>query len=75
MEQNKTELNVEEMSQAVGGAGGKGWHTYTVVEGDTLIGIAKRFGISSYKEIVMWNASLINNPNLIRPGWKLRLYY
>ena len=75
MEENKMEMNLEEMEEAVGGKGGKSWHTYTVVHGDTLIGIAKRYGISSYKKIVEWNSDLIKNPSLIVDGWKLRLYY
>lgn len=75
MSENKVELNVEELEEAAGGRSGKSWHTYTVVQGDTLIGIAKRFGIYSYKEIVKWNASVIKNPRLIVPGWKLKLYY
>ena len=75
MAENKIEVNVEELGEAAGGKGGKSWHIYIVQPGDTLIGIAKRFGISSYHEIVNWNSSLIKNPSLIRPGWELKLYY
>jgi len=53
-----------------------GGRTYTVVSGDTLWGIAQRFlgNGNRYWEIVQANksryTSLLNNPNLISPGWK-----
>lgn len=44
---------------------------YTVKKGDTLSGIAKKFS-TSYKKIAEDNK--IQNPNLIYPGMKLKIY-
>jgi LysM repeat protein len=46
---------------------------YTVVRGDTLSGIAARFG-TSWQQLFAWNRIAIgSNPNLIKPGQKLRV--
>ena len=45
--------------------------TYTVVRGDTLSGIAARFG-TTYQKIAADNG--ISNPNLIYPGQVLKIY-
>jgi LysM repeat protein len=45
---------------------------YTVQRGDTLSGIARRYG-TSVSAIQKLNASLIRNVNLIRVGWKIRV--
>ena len=47
------------------------YQTYTVQSGDTLSGIASRFG-TSYQKIASDNG--IANPNLIYPGTVLRIY-
>lgn len=49
--------------------------TYTVVSGDTLWGIAKRFygNGSNYPKIFDANKDKINNPNLIYPGQVLTI--
>lgn len=48
-----------------------GYTTYTVVKGDTLSGIASRFG-TTYQKIASDNG--IANPNLIFPGQVLKIY-
>ena len=66
------ELNMEEMNDIAGGAFKKpaekaGYRIYQIQANDTLIRIANKFGIKSYKEILKWNPK-ITNPNLIRTG-------
>ena len=50
---------------------------YTVVKGDTLSGIAEKFygkgNASRYSEIVKANTPPVKNPDLIQPGWVLRI--
>ncbi|HPJ39877.1 MAG TPA: LysM peptidoglycan-binding domain-containing protein [Spirochaetota bacterium] len=59
--------------------GEAGYRTYTVkyrpANRDTLWGIAKKFYNNGFqwKKIYNANQSIINNPNLIRPGWKLKV--
>ncbi len=44
-------------------------HSYTVVSGDTLSGIAAKEGISNWETLYQENASTVgSNPNLIFPG-------
>lgn len=45
---------------------------YTVQRGDTLSGIAKKYG-TTVSAIQKLNSSLIRNVNLIQVGWKLRV--
>jgi murein DD-endopeptidase MepM/ murein hydrolase activator NlpD len=46
--------------------------TYTVQEGDTLFGIAEKFGLTP--ETIMWgNPSMKDDPHLLRPGQELRI--
>ncbi len=52
-------------------AQGGGSGTYTVVQGDTLWGIAQRFGVS-LDALIAQNPQ-IKNPNLIRPGDEVTL--
>lgn len=49
--------------------------THTVVAGDCLWNIAKKYlgSGSRYTEIVALNSDLIKNPNLIYPGWVLKI--
>lgn len=48
---------------------------YTIVSGDTLGGIAKRFlgNAMDYPEIFEANREVIKDPNLIYPGQKIRI--
>lgn len=45
---------------------------YEVVSGDNLSKIGKRFGVE-WKEIYAANKDLIKDPDLIQPGWKLKI--
>lgn len=45
---------------------------YTVKSGDTLSGIAKRYG-TTVSAIQKLNTTLIKNVNLILTGWKIRV--
>lgn len=44
---------------------------YTVVQGDTLIGIGSRFGVN-FMQIAQWNN--IADPSMIRVGQQLTIY-
>jgi hypothetical protein len=45
---------------------------YTVKSGDTLSKIGEQFGVK-WKEIFEMNKDVIKNPDLIQPGWKLKI--
>lgn len=45
---------------------------YEVVKGDSLSAIGQRFGVS-WKEIWEANRDQVKDPDLIHPGWKLRI--
>ena len=45
---------------------------YEVVKGDSLSKIGKKFGIA-WKDIYEANRNIISNPDLIQPGWKLKI--
>jgi len=45
---------------------------YEVVKGDNLSKIGKRYGVG-WKEIYEANKNLIKDPDLIQPGWKLKI--
>lgn len=49
--------------------------TYVVQSGDSLSKIAKRFygDASAWKRIFEANKDVVKNPDLIQPGWKLRI--
>ncbi|MEO8582938.1 MAG: LysM peptidoglycan-binding domain-containing protein, partial [Flavitalea sp.] len=58
-------LNLE-ISQKEGG------EEYTVKSGDNLSKIGAKYGVS-WKQIFEANKSIIKNPDLIQPGWKLKI--
>ena len=70
------ELNLNEMEEAVGGAGGydkkpaakKGCIIYQIKTGETLGRIARKFG-TTVNAIVNVNKAVIPNPNFIRAGF------
>src|SRR5436190_10069052 len=45
---------------------------YEVVKGDNLSKIANKYGLS-WKDIYEANRDQIKNPDLIQPGWKLKI--
>ena len=45
---------------------------YEVKSGDSLSKIGSRYGVS-WKEIYEANRDIIKNPDLIQPGWKLKI--
>ncbi len=47
--------------------------TYTVKSGDNLSKIAKKYPGLSWKDIYEANKDKIKNPDLIQPGWELKI--
>ena len=45
---------------------------YTVKKGDSLSKIASHYGIR-WKDIFEANKDMVKNPDLIQPGWKLKI--
>ena len=45
---------------------------YEVQKGDNLSKIASKYGVS-WKQIYESNKDIIKNPDLIQPGWKLKI--
>lgn len=45
---------------------------YEVVKGDNLSKIGKKYGLG-WKEIYEANRNLIKDPDLIQPGWRLKI--
>ena len=45
---------------------------YEVVKGDSLSKIGQKYGVS-WQEIYAANKDLIKDPDLIQPGWKLKI--
>jgi nucleoid-associated protein YgaU len=45
---------------------------YVVVKGDNLTKIGKKYDVS-WKEIYEANKDIIKDPDLIQPGWKLKI--
>ena len=45
---------------------------YVVVKGDSLSKIGQKYGVK-WKDIYEINKDLIKDPDLIQPGWKLKI--
>ena len=52
--------------------GSGGVQEYTVVKGDSLSKIGKKFGVQ-WKEIYEANKERVKDPDHIEPGWKLKI--
>ena len=52
--------------------GDSGTQEYTVKPGDNLSKIGSKYGVT-WKQIYEANKGLIKNPDLIQPGWKLKI--
>ena len=61
-------LNIE----SLGGSTVASEEEYTVVSGDSLSKIGERYGIP-WKTIYEANRDKIKDPDLIQPGWKLKI--
>ena len=68
---NLTQYDVENVESVENKTENLDYVTYTVISGDTLSGIAKKYG-TTYQKIASDNG--IANPNLIYPGQKLKIY-
>ena len=71
-----TEKTLEDVSGGTPYANGSfvdhgNYIVYTVAQGDTLIGIASRFGVN-FMQIAQWNN--IADPSMIRVGQQLTVY-
>jgi nucleoid-associated protein YgaU len=62
-------------SEAQAGATSGTARMYVVQSGDSLSKISKKFygNANSWKRIFEANKDVVKNPDLIQPGWKLRI--
>ncbi len=60
------------MNINVNGEAAPSTQEYTVQKGDNLSKIGKQYGVS-WQEIYEVNKDQVTNPDLIQPGWKLRI--
>jgi nucleoid-associated protein YgaU len=56
----------------MGGGGAPATTEYEVVKGDSLSKIGQKYGVS-WQEIYAANKDQIKDPDLIQPGWKLKI--
>lgn len=56
----------------VAGGGAPATTEYVVVKGDSLSKIGEQFGVT-WQEIYAANKDQIKDPDLIQPGWKLKI--
>ena len=60
------------LNLVVSGSGPGGTEEYEVKSGDNLSKIGAQYGVT-WKEIYEANKDIIKNPDLIQPGWKLKI--
>ena len=72
---NMNELNLNELEEVTGGKihfekepDKPGWTQHKVSSTDTLIKIAKKYGISDWRKIRDWNPHINHETNMIRTG-------
>ena len=58
--------------KSTGGSSPSKQEVYVVVKGDNLTKIGKKYGLG-WKEIYEANKDQIKDPDLIQPGWKLKI--
>jgi nucleoid-associated protein YgaU len=64
-------LNIHAIGTSSHDANGN-YEEYTVVKGDSLSKIGQKYGVT-WKEIFEANKDQIKDPDLIHPGWKLKI--
>jgi nucleoid-associated protein YgaU len=64
-------MNINAIGSSANSAMGA-YDEYTVVKGDSLSRIGERYGVA-WKEIYESNKDQIKDPDLIQPGWKLKI--
>ncbi len=70
------ELNLEQMEEVSGGKRhfkpekdrGGNWVQHRVVPGDTLIRLAKTYGVKNWRTIIDWNPHIDRTTNIIVDG-------
>jgi nucleoid-associated protein YgaU len=60
------------MNIGVAGGGSAATQEYTVVKGDSLSKIGEKYGVA-WKDIFEANKDQVKDPDLIQPGWKLKI--
>lgn len=62
----------EELEEVSGGNWKNDFFWYKIVPGDTLSGLALRFG-TNVRKLMMLNSDKITNPDVIEVGWEIRI--
>jgi nucleoid-associated protein YgaU len=70
--ENNVENKWENMAEMASEAASSATSEYEVQQGDTLSAIGKRHGVS-WQKIFEANKDVINDPDMIQPGWKLKI--
>ena len=74
---DEVKLTEQELAGAAGGVDGDTWwqnghYMYLIQDGDTLSGIACKYG-TTVPALMNLNRDKITNPNLIQAGWIIRI--
>ncbi|MBD0331874.1 MAG: LysM peptidoglycan-binding domain-containing protein [Chitinophagaceae bacterium] len=71
-QQSSTENTIANLGSLAGAAASTDTTEYIVKKGDTLSAIGKKHGVK-WQRIYEANKDIIKDPDLIQPGWKLRI--